>query len=134
RLEWFAAGTQPGADGAIDPAGLLYNNGWVDQVSAALARESWIPVVEAWMSRARGGPGVKGPYGSKTAYLPGEGAWGGKICGGEPDPSAELCADPGMNGNGNGNGNGSGNGGAPDLGPVPNPTPTPTKPGHGKHP
>jgi len=132
RTEWFAAGTQPSAPGEIDPAGLLYDNGCVSPAKAELGPASWIPDVEAWMSRARGGTGVKGPYGSKTSYLPGEGSWGGKICGGEPDPSAEASGDPGIPGNGDGNGSGGGPG--PDIAPVPNPTPTPTKPGHGKHP
>ncbi|MEZ0240312.1 MAG: transglycosylase domain-containing protein [Chloroflexota bacterium] len=128
RIEWFKDGTQPGAQGEIDPAGLLYNDGCVDPAKAELGPESWIPDVEAWLSRARSGTGVKGPYGSKTAYLPGEGSWGGKLCGGEPEPSPEASTDPG---------NGNGNGGTPpgqETGPAPAPTTAPTKPGRGKHP
>ena len=85
RQEWFIAGTQPGATHPIDKAGLLYTKdcgGWaVDPVRAELGPRSWDRDVANWLARARRGAGVKGPYGSHTAYLPGKSSWGGTLTG-----------------------------------------------------
>ena len=62
--EWFLVGTQPGASGQVDKNGLLYSRscgGWaVDPVGAEPGPQSWVPDVEDWVRRARGGPGIKG--------------------------------------------------------------------------
>lgn len=83
RQEWFAAGTQPGGPNQIDPDGLLYANRcgywWVDPVKAELGPPAWKKDVLNWLERARRGVGVKGPYGSSTAFLPGRSSWGGRI-------------------------------------------------------
>ena len=83
--EFFIAGTEPGAKGEIDPAGLLYSRGcggWmVDPVQAELGPARWDDDVAAWVSRARRGTGVHGPYGSTTAYWFGQGSWGGPLVG-----------------------------------------------------
>jgi len=88
--EYFVAGTQPGAKGAIDPAGLLYSRacgGWrVDPVKAELGPAEWRTDVRNWAERARRGVGVIGPHDSRTAYFFGESSWGGQIMGPCPKP------------------------------------------------
>jgi len=110
--EWFIDGTQPGAKNAIDEAGLLYSRGcgsWlVDPVKAELGPDRWNADVENWLRRARRGSGIKGDYGSHTAYWAGNSTWGGTLVG--------PCPAPKPNPTGNGNGNGGGG-------------PKPTKPG-----
>ena len=100
--EFFIAGTEPGARGQIDEAGLLYSQGcggWVvDPVKAELGPSRWDDDIAAWVSRARRGPGVSGPYGSTTAYWFGEGSWGG--------PLAGPCAQPKDKDEDHGNGHG----------------------------
>jgi membrane peptidoglycan carboxypeptidase len=102
RDEWFRAGTEPGSTHAIDPPGLLYSNdcgGWrVDPVKAELGPKAWDKDVGNWLSRAQRGAGIKGPYGSHTAYLPGKSNWGGSLLG--------SCHSSGP-------GSGSGGGGTP---------------------
>jgi membrane peptidoglycan carboxypeptidase len=88
--EFFIAGTEPGANGQVDRPGLLYSTGcggWVvDPVKAELGPERWDDDVAAWVNRARRGPGVRGPYGSTTAYWFGERSWGGRLAGPCPQP------------------------------------------------
>ncbi|HEY6057347.1 MAG TPA: transglycosylase domain-containing protein [Candidatus Limnocylindrales bacterium] len=137
--EWFLLGTQPGADGAVDEAGLLYSRscgGWrVDPVAAEVGSSAWLPDVRNWTSRARRGSGVRGPLDSRTAYFWGEASWGGQVIGPCPPPPPPEPApgevppgpggtpgppDPGANGNGgggNGHGGGNGNGGGNGHGP-----------------
>jgi len=83
--ESFIAGTQPGAPGAVDPAGLLYSQGcggWqVDPVKAERGPSSWDSADADWAARARRGPGVSGRFGTKTAYFWGRHGWGGPITG-----------------------------------------------------
>jgi membrane peptidoglycan carboxypeptidase len=83
--EWFLKGTEPGARRQIDQAGLLYSQrcgGWVvDPVKAELGPDRWLDDVAAWVSRARRGTGVLGPYGSRTAYWFGASSWGGPLAG-----------------------------------------------------
>jgi membrane peptidoglycan carboxypeptidase len=83
--EWFIKGTEPNARHPVDEAGLLYSRAcgtWmVDPAKAELGPNSWLDDVRAWTARARRGPGVKGPYGSTTAYFFGERSWGGPIIG-----------------------------------------------------
>src|SRR5438093_3053532 len=83
--EWFINGTQPGAKHGVDPAGLLYSQGcgtWqVDPVKAELGPARWDDDVAAWVARARRGTGIRGPYGSITAYWFGERSWGGPLAG-----------------------------------------------------
>jgi membrane peptidoglycan carboxypeptidase len=83
--EWFITGTQPSARNEVDPAGLLYSKGcgtWVvDPVKAELGPARWLDDVAAWVARARRGTGVRGPYGSTTAYWFGERSWGGQLAG-----------------------------------------------------
>jgi membrane peptidoglycan carboxypeptidase len=88
--EYFLAGTEPGSRSAVDPAGLLYSPGcgsWrVDPVKAELGPAAWDADVRNWAQRARQGPGVRGPYDSRTAYFWGERSWGGQIVGPCPKP------------------------------------------------
>jgi membrane peptidoglycan carboxypeptidase len=83
--ELFIKGTEPGARRAIDEPGLLYSQGcggWmVDPVGAELGPDRWLDDVEAWVRRARRGTGVRGEYGSTTAYWFGERSWGGPLIG-----------------------------------------------------
>jgi membrane peptidoglycan carboxypeptidase len=83
--EWFIKGTQPGGRREVDEPGLLYSrgcDGWmVDPVKAELGPARWDDDVAAWVSRARRGPGIRGPYGSTTAYWFGESSWGGPLVG-----------------------------------------------------
>jgi len=125
--EWFRRGTQPGADGAVDPAGLLYSRGcagWmVDPLKAELGPAAWDEDVADWLRRARRGVGVEGRYESATAYFWGESSWGGPLTGpcrvrspergdDKEDRGKGKDGDPGAGGDGDGNpGNGNGNGG-----------------------
>ena len=88
--ELFRSGTQPGAKGAVDEPGLLYSRAcgtWVvDPVKAELGPRSWDGAVRSWLSRARRGPGVRGPLGSRTAYFWGQRSWGGRLAGPCPAP------------------------------------------------
>ena len=90
RRELFIAGTQPGAGGEVDPAGLLYSRGcgsWrVDPVKAELGPSAWDADVAEWVQRARRGVGVLGPHDSRTAYFWGESSWGGPLVGPCPRP------------------------------------------------
>ena len=83
--EWFIKGTQPSARHPVDQAGLLYSRAcgtWVvDPVKAELGPDRWLDDVRAWVNRARRGTGVRGPYGSITAYFFGERSWGGQLAG-----------------------------------------------------
>jgi len=83
--EWFIKGTQPDSSHPVDPAGLLYSpacGGWaVDPAKAELGPDRWLDDVRGWTARARRGPGVRGPYGSTTAYFFGERSWGGRLIG-----------------------------------------------------
>jgi len=83
--EWFIKGTQPDANHPVDPSGLLYSRAcgtWmVDPAKAELGPARWLDDVRAWTARARRGPGVRGPYGSTTAYFFGERSWGGQLIG-----------------------------------------------------
>ncbi len=82
--EWFINGTQPGGNNQIDPAGKIYVQtcgGWaVDPTQAENpGRSSWLPADKNWAQRAQSGPGVTGPYGTRTAYAVWLGTWGGAI-------------------------------------------------------
>jgi membrane peptidoglycan carboxypeptidase len=96
--EWFIRGTQPDARHPVDPAGLLYSRGcggWVvDPVKAELGPDRWNDDVQAWVNWARRGTGVRGPYGSTTAYFFGERSWGGQLAG--------ACSEPKKDGGGDG--------------------------------
>jgi peptidoglycan glycosyltransferase len=114
--ELFIAGTQPGANGAIDPPGLLYSQscgGWrVDPLKAELGPTSWDADVQNWTTRARRGPGVRGPDDTRTAYFWGASTWGGKIIGAcSPAPRPRH--------DGPGAGGGGGDGGRHDKPPKP---------------
>ena len=91
--EWFIDGTQPGAKKAVDKAGILYTRGcgtWqVNPVAAELGPDRWNDDVADWTRRARRGAGVRGEYGSVTAYWPGNSSWGGPLVG----PCAEKKPD-----------------------------------------
>jgi membrane peptidoglycan carboxypeptidase len=100
--EWFISGTQPGGRNQVDRAGLLYSTGcagWmVDPLKAEAGwPQAWREAVANWMARARKGPGVGGGYGTSTAYMWGEGSWGGPIAGPcvSPKPSASASPSPG---------------------------------------
>ena len=106
KSELFIAGTEPGARGVVDPAGLLYSQscgGWrVDPLKAELGPTSWNADVANWTARARRGQGVRGPDDTRTAYFWGESTWGGRIigsCGAAPRPR-----DGGAGGGGGGDG------------------------------
>ena len=92
--EWFISGTQPGTARAIDPPGLLYTRscgGWrVDPLKAELGPRAWDKDVSNWLSRARRGVGVVGPYESRTAYFWQRTGWGGPLlgtCAPKPKPT-----------------------------------------------
>ena len=93
RKEWFAIGTEPGADEAVDPKGLLYRKEcdvWrVDPRKAELGPEHWLDDVASWLARARMGRNVRGSYDSRTAYFWGRSGWGGPLAGApcEPPPA-----------------------------------------------
>ena len=82
---WFIDGTQPGAAHAIDPDGLLYDQGCggyrVNPLKAELGPTAWDGDVADWMRRAARGPGTMGQYDSKTAYFWSKTSWGGPIMG-----------------------------------------------------
>jgi membrane peptidoglycan carboxypeptidase len=88
--ELFVRGTQPNGKYEVDRAGLLYSRacgGWrVDPLKAELGPSAWDSDVQAWLRRARRGPGVSGEYRSVTAYLPGRSSWGGPLVGPCPPP------------------------------------------------
>jgi membrane peptidoglycan carboxypeptidase len=91
--EWFIDGTQPGAPGAIDPPGLIYTYScgtWeVDAVKAERGPATLKAADSDWTDRARAGPGVRGPLGSRTAYFFYQHSWGGPILGAcAPAPTA----------------------------------------------
>jgi membrane peptidoglycan carboxypeptidase len=113
RSEYFIAGTEPRSGGAVDRPGLLYRQacgGWrVDPVKAELGLRAWRDDVADWLSRARRGVGVTGKLGTATAYLPGEGSWGGGLVGRcAPPPQAPPAPVPGQ---------------PPGPGPAPSPAP-----------
>jgi membrane peptidoglycan carboxypeptidase len=114
--EWFLEGTQPGAAGAVDPAGLLYVEvcgEWrVDPVRAEPGPEPWRADVADWLARARRGVNVEGPYGSRTAWFWGQRSWGGALVGPCPPPPAPVPP-PGHGGQPPGHGGGGGGGGGP---------------------
>jgi membrane peptidoglycan carboxypeptidase len=125
--EWFIAGTQPGAAGAIDTPGLLYVRscgGWrVDPVKAELGPRAWNDDVANWLSRARRGVGVRGQYDSRTAYFWQRTGWGGPLLGTcAPKPKPEPPKGPGPGGGGGG----GGGGGKPSPTPPPSPVAAPS--------
>ena len=126
RQEWFLAGTQPGAKNAIDQPGLLYSKGcggWmVDPVKAELGPTAWDRDVANWLDRAKRGVGVKGPYGSHTAYQAGKSSWGGTLLG---DCTPRPSSGGGGGGGQHHHGGGGGGGGLPPPSPTPSPTPSP---------
>lgn len=116
RSELFLDGTQPGARGEVDEAGLLYVRacgGWrVDPLRAEPGPAAWHDDVTDWAKRARRGPGVVGPFDTRTAYFWERNSWGGPIVGPcpkpKPEPTPAPTPDPG-----GGNGGGGGGGGNP---------------------
>ncbi len=131
RDELFLAGTQPGADGAIDRAGLLYTQacgGWrVDPLKAEVGPDEWDRDVADWLARARRGAGVEGPHESRTAYFWGESSWGGRLvgpCSRPKPPERERDKDDDEDRD-RGGGGGGGGGGGRDKEPKP---PKPPKP------
>jgi membrane peptidoglycan carboxypeptidase len=116
---WFIAGTQPGGRDQIDPNGLLYTDqcgGWrVDLVKAELGPTAWDDDDANWMARARRGPGVTGPFDSRTAYFWGRHSWGGTIMG-------SGCGSGGGHGGGH---HGGGDGNKQDKPKKPPPPPKP---------
>jgi len=126
--EWFIRGTQPGAARAIDRPGLLYRlscGSWrVDPVQAELGPSSWQIDVADWLRRAHGGPGVRGPLDSATAYFWHERSWGGSLAG----SCMPRRVDHGGGGGGNGGGNGHGKKDRPPKPGAPEPSPPPTPP------
>ena len=124
--EWFISGTQPGARGAVDPAGLLYSQacgGWlVDPVKAELGPGGWDRADAGWLARARRGVGVLGPFGTRTAFFWGRTDWGGPLLG----PCAPPKPTPPPNPGGGDPGHGHGHGGDPSPSPSPVPTAAPT--------
>jgi membrane peptidoglycan carboxypeptidase len=129
--EWFISGTQPGASKAIDPNGLLYSRscgGWrVDPVKAELGPRAWDDDVSNWLSRARRGVGVVGPFDSKTAYFWQRSGWGGPLlgtCAPRPKPQPEQPPkEPGKPVESGDPGGGGGGGGAGDPKPPKPPSP-----------
>jgi membrane peptidoglycan carboxypeptidase len=84
RREWFIAGTQPGGPEQVDPPGLLYHQDcgiWFVDVTQVepTAPQAWQQAVASWQARARTGVGVRGQYGTTTAYLRNQTSWGGTI-------------------------------------------------------
>ncbi len=128
--EWFINGTQPGAKNAVDQPGLLYTRscgGWrVDPVKAELGPRSWDAADAAWLARARGGPGVGGRTGTRTAYFWGRTGWGGPLFGScAPKPKPEPKPPKGGPGDGPPGPGGPGGGGPGPGGPTPPPPPGP---------
>ena len=140
--EWFIDGTQPGARGAVDPAGLLYTRscgGWrVDPVKAELGPSSWDSAVAGWLARARRGVGTVSPFDTRTAYFWSRTGWGGPLfgtCAPKPKPTPRPPKDGGGGGGGAGGGGGGGGGhggggggGGGNQPPDPTPTPAPAGP------
>jgi len=136
-VEFFITGTQPGARGAVDPAGLLYTRscgGWrVDPVKAELGPTAWDAADAAWLARARRGVGVGGAFDTKTAYFWGRRGWGGPLlgsCAPRPKPAPRQHGGAGHGGGAGGPGGGGGHGGGGGGGggqatPPPDPTPIP---------
>jgi membrane peptidoglycan carboxypeptidase len=124
--EWFVAGTEPGAAGAVDPDGQLYTRmcgGWrVHPVKAEPGPDAWRADVADWLARARRGTGVAGQYDSRTAFFWGQRSWGGPLagpCPPPPPPSAPPVdggQPPGQGGENPGGGPGDGGGGPGDGG------------------
>ena len=128
--EWFITGTQPGGSREVDQAGLLYARscgGWrVDPLKAELGPRAWDGDVANWLSRARRGVGVVGPYDTRTAYFWERTGWGGPLIGTcAPKPAPKPTGPPKHGGPGNGSGGGNGNGGGGQPSPSPDPTPAP---------
>ncbi len=123
--EWFINGTQPGSAHPIDQPGLLYTQacgGWrVDPLKAELGPKAWDPDVANWLSRARRGLGMAGPYGTRTAFFWQRTGWGGPLLGTcTPRPT------PKPTGGGPDGGHGGGGGGGGQPSPTPGPTPAPS--------
>ncbi|MFO1539256.1 MAG: transglycosylase domain-containing protein [Chloroflexota bacterium] len=94
--EVFIKGTEPGAPGQLDPAGLIYTRkcgGWMVDPLAAENRGApgfWKTAVRDWMARASRGVGrASGEFGTVTRYLEDRSSWGGPIA-----PSGEGCPTP----------------------------------------
>ncbi len=126
RTEYFIDGTQPGAQGEIDPAGLLYRQTcgrWFVDITKAEAAEPqrWLDADVDWMDRARRGVGIKGVNGGRTAHLVGQSDWGGYIapvdCTSVPTPSPAPGTTPTPS---------ESPGQSPPPSPTPEPPPTPT--------
>jgi membrane peptidoglycan carboxypeptidase len=85
KKELFRAGTEPGGKRQVDRPGLLYQRNcgtWqVNPVKAELGPRSWDDDVQDWLNRARGGVGVGGHLGSRTAYFWDRSGWGGPLFG-----------------------------------------------------
>jgi peptidoglycan glycosyltransferase len=124
RTEYFIDGTQPGAAGQIDPAGLLYNQTcgrWFVDIANAEAQlgepQRWLDADIDWMNRARRGVGIRGDTGGRTAHLFGREDWGGYIapidCSSLPTPSPPPGSTPAPSDN-------------PAASPEPAPEPSPT--------
>jgi peptidoglycan glycosyltransferase len=99
KREWFIAGTEPGAKGEIDPAGLLYRQDcgiWFVDITQVEpnAPSTWLEADRSWMARARIGEGVRGKFGTTTAYLRERESWGGtimpQVCFVTPSPPPTL--------------------------------------------
>jgi peptidoglycan glycosyltransferase len=139
KLEYFIAGTQPGAERGVDPRGLLYRQmcgGWfVDLLKVEEgAPDRWLLADTDWMARARRGAGRRGPHGTSTARLPGRSDWGGFIapvdCASAPTPSpAPRTSEPEPSQAPEETPNpGPGPTAPPEPPPEPEPTPKPTEP------
>ena len=132
--EWFIAGTEPGARGAIDTS---RTNMYVQECGTWMidlvkvenrgAPSSWKAAVRDWMARARRGTGVASRiFGTTTRYLEARSSWGGRMLGPcatpSPTPDPNATPEPGETTD-------------PDPGKPPKPPPKPTrKPGPGKTP
>ncbi|HET7028474.1 MAG TPA: transglycosylase domain-containing protein [Candidatus Limnocylindrales bacterium] len=123
--EWFIKGTEPGSAHAVDPPGLLYQNGCVNVVQAELGPSEWDADVADWQHRAGRGTGVSGKYDTRTAYFWGQSSWGGPICGARPK------ARPAPQGDSHPKHHPKPKPSPPNPEPTPKPKPTP-KPGGGK--
>jgi peptidoglycan glycosyltransferase len=96
--EWFLAGTQPGARGEIDKAGLLYTQRcgtWmVDPVKGEPER-NWRPFVRDWARRAQRGQGVASRiFGTVTLHLYDRNSFGGPVTAGGPCPTPKPTPTP----------------------------------------
>jgi membrane peptidoglycan carboxypeptidase len=125
--EWFIAGTEPGARGAIDTSrSNIYvrecGTWMIDLVRAENrgAPNSWKAAVRDWMSRARRGTYVRSSvFGTATRYLEARSSWGGQMLGPcatpKPTPDPNATPDPDAT---------PGNGNGPDAGKTPKPDKT----------